>query len=183
MTISTPRPVAVSNDIAQLVDGCRHCNTQCDLLLKLISPDDFVNNTHGSSVGTHVRHMLDRFQCFFAGITAGHIDYDARKRDHAIETNIEAAAFALASISKRVDLLVQESPVNSVLNVQESVYHQGPSVTTSSTIERELMGLITHTTHHLAMIALLIKPMGYALDADFGKAPSTILYERQRSEV
>ena len=170
MTISSPRSVAVSNDISQLVDGCRHCNTQCDLLLKLITTEDFVNNALGSSVGAHVRHVLDRFQCFFTGIAVGHIDYDARKRDPAIETNIEAAAFALASISKRVEMLMQESPVNSVLSVQESVYHQGPSVTTSSTIERELMGLITHTTHHLAIIALLIKPMGYALDADFGKA-------------
>jgi len=183
MTISTPRPVAAPDNVAQLVDGCTHCITQCDVLLKLIKVEDFINSSGGSSIGAHVRHVLDRFQCLFKGLPSGHIDYDARKRDHDLETNIEAAAFALASIGKRIETLGRDGFGAVPLHVQESVFHEGPSVTTASTLERELMGLITHTTHHLAIIALLIKPLGYVVDDDFGKAPSTILYERKHPQA
>jgi hypothetical protein len=40
------------------------------------------------------------------------------------------------------------------------------------------MGLISHSTHHLAIIGLLAKSLGCQMDSDFGKAASTILYER-----
>ena len=39
------------------------------------------------------------------------------------------------------------------------------------------MGLVTHSIHHLAIIALIVKSYGYEMDSDFGKAASTILYE------
>jgi hypothetical protein len=51
-------------------------------------------------------------------------------------------------------------------------------VSITSTVDRELMALITHSIHHLAIIALIVKSYGYEMDDDFGKAPSTIVYER-----
>ena len=39
------------------------------------------------------------------------------------------------------------------------------------------MGLITHTTHHLAIMGMIARDLGYHLDDDFGKAPSTIVFE------
>lgn len=133
---------------------------------------------NGSSVGTHLRHVLDRFQCFFNGLPSCHIDYDARKRDQSIASNLDAALFAFTSISKRMEAIAGSTFVATELSVQESVHHEGPPVRISSSVERELMGLITHTTHHLAIIALLVKSMGYEVDKDLGKAASTILYER-----
>lgn len=188
MTISISRPNAIAdlNAQVQLVEGCRYCLTQCELLLKIVSPEDFALANNGASIGTHLRHVLDRFQCFFNGLATGHIDYDARKRDHAIATSPEAAAFALASISRRVETIASNTGnnnaenISAVLSVQESVHHLGPAVTVGSTVERELMGLIVHATHHLAIIAMLARQMGYVVDKDFGKAPSTILYERQQ---
>ncbi|MDB3909913.1 hypothetical protein N9390_10335 [Gammaproteobacteria bacterium] len=41
-----------------------------------------------------------------------------------------------------------------------------------------MMGLITHSIHHLAVIALQAKAFGYPLNDDFGKAASTLVYER-----
>ena len=183
MTSPTPRATPSVNDQMQLIEGCRHCMAQCDSLLKLISHQDFVDCSRGASVGAHMRHVLDRFLCLFNGLPSLVVDYDARKRDRSIETNLQAAAFALASVSKRIDAIAQTSPAQMTLSVQESVFHEGPAVALQSTLERELMGLITHTTHHLALIALLAKSMGYALDADFGKAASTIRYERALQQV
>ena len=168
-----------SADAEQLIRGCVYCVDQCEQLLKLISQEVYVATSQGiSSVGAHVRHILDRFNCFFAGLQQGCVDYDARKRDKSIENNLDAALFSLALIARRVEKLDLAGDPGESITVRESVHHQGPSVTIASTVERELMGLITHSIHHLAIIALIVKAFGYQLDSDFGKAPSTIVYER-----
>ena len=162
-----------------LIDGCLNCIAQCDQILSIVSHDNYTDGSrNSSSIGAHVRHILDRFQCFFAGLTDASIDYDARKRDPEIEQNLEAATFAVASLARRVEQLRDSSVGDEPISVKESVLSSSPSVGVSSSAERELMGLITHSIHHLAIIALLAKTFGYQLDSDFGKAPSTIVYER-----
>jgi len=39
------------------------------------------------------------------------------------------------------------------------------------------MGLVAHSIHHLAIIALLAKSFDHQMCSDFGKAPSAIVYE------
>ena len=170
----------VSKELAsQLILGCSHCIYQTQQLLELLSLEDYVLAVDGnSSIGAHVRHVLDRFHCFFNGLNKKMINYDARKRDPEIERNLAAAGFSIASIARRISDLSETEFHDQIISVQESVHHQGSSVAISSTVDRELMGLITHSTHHLAIIALLAKSMGYSIDPDFGKAPSTIVYEQ-----
>ncbi len=165
-------------DATQLLAGCVRSIEQCGQLLRLISTESYVDSSRGtSSVGAHIRHILDRFHCFLAGMPAGSIDYDARKRDKSIENNLDVAAFALVSVSRRIESMVAMDDLETAITVRESVHHQGPAVTMPSTVGRELMGLVTHSIHHLAIIALIVKSYGYEMDSDFGKAASTILYE------
>ena len=165
-------------DATQLLAGCVRSIEQCGQLLRLISTESYVDSSKGtSSVGAHIRHILDRFHCFLAGMPAGSIDYDARKRDKSIENNLDVAAFALVSVSRRIESMVALDDLETAITVRESVHHQGPAVTMPSTVGRELMGLVTHSIHHLAIIALIVKSYGYEMDSDFGKAASTILYE------
>lgn len=162
-----------------LIDGCINCIEQCDQILSIVSQDNFTDGSKGSSsIGAHIRHVLDRFHCFFAGLADASIDYDARKRDPEIEQNVEAATFALESVARRIERLRLLPFCNELICVKESVLPSSPAVEISSTLERELLGLITHSIHHLAIIALLAKSFGHQMDSDFGKAPSTIVYER-----
>lgn len=159
-----------------LILGCRHGIQQCAELMQQLSESSFTQTENGgSSIGAHLRHILERYQCFFAGLQSGCVDYDGRKRDKSIETNIEAATSALATVARRIDDL--EAVAGGPLQVRESVHHLSPQVRLDSSVNRELMGLITHTTHHLAIIALLARGQGYRLPDEFGKAPSTILHE------
>lgn len=168
-----------SADEALLIQGCIHCVNQCNQLLEVVSQNDYTTVSQGnSSIGAHMRHILDRFHCFFAGLQEGCIDYDDRKRDKSIEDNLQAASFALTSVARQVERLDLPVFAENSIAVRESVYHQGPSISIASTVDRELMGLITHSTHHLAIIAIIAKSFGYPMDNDFGKAPSTIVYER-----
>jgi len=162
-----------------LIGGCINCIEQCDQILSVVSQENFVDDSKGSSsIGAHIRHILDRFHCFFAGLADASIDYDARKRDREIEKNLEAATFALASVARRIEQLKEPTLGNELICVKESVLPSSPAVEISSTVERELMGLITHSIHHLAIISLLAKSFGHQMGSDFGKAPSTIVYER-----
>jgi hypothetical protein len=166
-------------DARQLIEGCMQCVDQCDQLLNLISSQDYVATSQGSSsVGAHVRHILDRFQCCFGGLHDGCIDYDARKRDQAIENSLDAASFALSTVSKRIQDLDIANCLGDTVSVFESVHQERPPIAIPSSVGRELMGLVTHSIHHLAIIALTVKAFGYQLHGDFGKAPSTIVYER-----
>ena len=162
-----------------LIGGCTNCIAQCDQILSIISQENFTDDSKGSSsIGAHVRHILDRFHCFFAGLAGASIDYDARKRDPEIEQNVEAAMFALGSVARRIERLHSLPFCSELIGVKESALSSSPAVEINSTLERELMGLIAHSIHHLAIIALLARSFGHHMDSDFGKAPSTIVYER-----
>ncbi|MDD9889734.1 MAG: hypothetical protein OXU30_05255 [Gammaproteobacteria bacterium] len=166
--------------INQLVAGCWHCLRQCEQLLELLNQDSYTTHAEtNSTIGAHVRHILERYQCFFAGIQTGVIDYDARKRDKSIESNIEAASFALTSLSRRIKSMDLAKLPGTTMQVRESVHPESPLAEIPSTFDRELMGLISHSTHHLAIIALIAKSQGYQLPEDFGKAASTIVFERR----
>jgi len=180
-TENQQHPALRENEANQslLIDGCLNCIAQCDQILSILSQEHYGHDVKGSSsIGAHIRHILDRFHCFFTGQADSSIDYDARKRDQEIEQNLEAARFALASVTRRIDRFREFQGYHEPVLVKESVLPSRPAVEISSTVERELMGLITHSIHHLAIIALLAKSYGHQVDKDFGKAPSTIVYER-----
>ena len=164
--------------VLKLKAGCHHSLSQCKELLDRITEEDYnACSDHSSSIGGHFRHILDRFQSFFNGLSARRIDYDARARDKAIEVSLASAKFALTLAQRQLDTLSMAQMLAEPLLVSETVHYQGFTVQVSSTAERELMSLVTHSIHHLAIIALLAKGMGYSVDAGFGKAPSTILFE------
>jgi hypothetical protein len=94
-----------------LIGGCINCIVQCDQILSTVSQDNFTDDSAGSSsIGAHVRHVLDSFHCFFEGLADPSIDYGARKRDPQIEKNLEAATFVLASVARSI-VHRRESPL------------------------------------------------------------------------
>jgi len=54
----------------------------------------------------------------------------------------------------------------------------GPSWSLS-TVHRELQFLGSHTTHHFALIAVLLRTLGHEPPAEFGVAPSTLRQWRE----
>lgn len=175
-------PVALDShetEINLLIKGSEHCIDQCETLLNLISEEAYVQLTQDSaSVGTHMRHVLDRFESLFNGLSTRTVDYDARRRDKSIETSIPAARFAATKLRRKLTDLSRHQELGVQLLVQESVQHESPQVSVGSNLQRELMGLITHATHHLALMVMIGKQLGYQFDGDLGKAPSTIIHER-----
>ncbi len=161
----------------RLIDGCIDCVDRIGELLDGMPGEVFASRGVGnSSIGVHVRHIVDRYQCFFNGLGAGRIDYDDRKRGTCVETDVRVAAGALAETRGRFDSLDLDAR-GAEISVRELVHYRGEPTVVESTLDRELMGLITHSIHHLAIIAMIARAASFPVPSNLGKAPSTIAAE------
>lgn len=146
-------------------------------LLRRIDDEAYSRVEDGGSIGKHIRHNLNFLEAVIAGVQTGRIDYAARSRDVRIETE---RLFAIGKISEALNALqdLSESFDRQVSVVSEA----DPTMYHSSTISREVEFALSHTIHHHAIIRRMLKDAGSELAADFGVAPSTLEYWRQRQE-
>ena len=128
-------------------------------------------------VGSHLRHVLEFYQCFLDGLATSRIDYDARKRDESIERQPRSATTSILSIISRLEEVssFEEDRELAVRmeNADEDVY-------LISSVGRELQALSSHTIHHFALIAITLRVHGLEVDPDFGMSPSTFRYQAAR---
>lgn len=133
-----------------------------------------------SPVGAHLRHCLDLYTCFLAGFHSGCVDYDARNRDPLLETDRGYALDALASIIRRLEespLEEQDRPLLAAMD--RGAGEQGEAAFSTTSVRRELQFLRSHTVHHYALIAAVLRVQGHEPPADFGVAPATLTYRRE----
>ena len=161
-----------------LREACLECVGQCLEVLQGLPATVYCDSsTDTSSIGIHTRHIIERILCVLEGLSCGTVNYDIRARNHKLETCSASAEYALGEICSRLRAL--EPDLGHKLQVVESVQQDGAAVAVASSLERELMSLVSHTIHHLAIIALLARSRGIRVGADIGKAPSTLIHERK----
>jgi hypothetical protein len=134
-------------------------------------------------IGAQMRHILEFYECFLDGLPARQIDYDARRRNAAIETRRESGLAAIAHIVERLNsdpqldtdarLRVRIEDAENLAGAEEDPF-------VVSSIRRELMTLSTHTVHHFALIAVAMEAWGLPVDPSFGVAPSTLAWRRRQ---
>ncbi|HMU83583.1 MAG TPA: DinB family protein [Leptospiraceae bacterium] len=148
-----------------------------ELLAKLTQEDYSARSPLGASVGSHMRHILDFYRCFLRDEPAGSIDYDLRERNSESERLLDLARRELELVRERLRGLrwTENEPV------QVKVEASHPVEFVTSTREREIQFLISHTVHHFALISYILAERGFAVPADFGIAPSTLEFLRAES--
>jgi hypothetical protein len=131
----------------------------------------------------HLRHILEFYECFLAGLAVGRIDYDSRKRDLSIESSrLAATARVRLIISRLCEIPGDDCAIR--VNVEDTESIGLESAMLSSSVGRELQTLSSHTIHHFALIAMTLRANGVRLDPRFGMAPSTLRYQdRLKSEA
>jgi hypothetical protein len=135
-----------------------------------------------SGAGAHLRHCLDFYDCFLAGLAIGRVDYNLRERDEATAvdprralTRIDATILALewGSIPEPLTPLTVRAEGPGDL--------ADPAAWCRSSVGRELQSLLSHTVHHFAIIALTLRLQGVEPGEEFGVAPSTLTFWRSAS--
>jgi uncharacterized damage-inducible protein DinB len=160
----TPAFAALADVLGQLVDVVRQLSDH-----EYCTPGP---QGISGSVGKHVRHCLDHVFALEQALRTWRIDYDTRARDGAIEANRRAAIAALESVRTR--LLAQDDRwLMSAVVVTSKLSPAGRTVSTNSTIGRELAFVISHTIHHNATINVLLQQRRLATPIGFGFAAST----------
>lgn len=124
-----------------------------------------------SSIGGHMRHILDVFDCIFEGLDANNIDLTARKRNELVETK---TAYGLAYFNQTIEKLkaLENADFNQMIKVSDDL---GMGiVTVDYTLASALIQAHSHGIHHFASIGYIISQLNIELpDADFGFNPTT----------
>ena len=105
-------------------------------------------------VGSHLRHVLEFYQCFLDGLATSRIDYDSRKRDESIERRRQSATTSIRSI---IPLLEEVSSFEGDWELAVRMENADEDVYLISSVGRELQALSSHTIHHYALIAITLR--------------------------
>jgi uncharacterized damage-inducible protein DinB len=148
-------------------------------IIDQLSKEDYtkkINLLNGSSLGQHVRHVIEFYSCLSEGIESGIVDYDKRKRNLKIETNPNFALFVIEELlevfcNKDFDEITLYSNIN----------YNGQTINALSSVNRELIYLIEHSIHHYAIMNIALKNCfeHVVIPEGFGIAYSTIKHQQE----
>lgn len=147
-------------------------------LLDDICPTDYreVLAPHfASSIGTHIRHIVDHFLALKEAGCSGDINYNKRNRLSDIEHSPVAAIEALKSIRQWLKQICDSQLLNQRVSVITEIdMSDTKSSSCESTFARELAFVVSHAIHHYALIRIIRNTQGRDLPEFFGYAPATI---------
>lgn len=128
-----------------------------------------------ATIGQHVRHIIELFQCLSNGYDEGVVNYEKRKRDYRIETERDLACFLLRKTFRLLDR------PNKRMTLEAEDYDETvETIAIPSNYYRELAYNLEHTIHHMALIRIGINEVSTVqLPDSFGVAYSTIKYKQQ----
>jgi len=143
-------------------------------LLNCISDEAYSNTTiapYYSSIGGHMRHILDVFDCVFDGLESGNINLISRKRNELAENYTQYGIAYFEDIIQRLKLINTED-LNKIVTVTDDL---GLGIITANyTLGGILIQAHSHAIHHFASVGYVISHLGISLpDADFGFNPTT----------
>ena len=143
-------------------------------LLQYISDEDYSNTSiapYYSSIGSHMRHILDVFDCIFEGLPINEINLINRKRNLQTENFTEYGLLYFNEILLKLDTLKIQD-FNKIIKVTDDL---GLGIITANyTLAAILIQAHSHAIHHFASVGYVISQLGIELpDDDFGFNPTT----------
>ena len=124
-----------------------------------------------SSIGVHMRHILDVFDCVLRGLESGVIDLSDRQRNEMAEIKVQAGIDYYSEIMSRLRQL-EGADLDRVVQGRDDLGLG--MVTAKYTLAAALIQAHSHAIHHFASIGYIIAQLGISLpDGDFGYNPTT----------
>jgi hypothetical protein len=138
-----------------------------------LSDDIYCNSTvspYYSSIGSHIRHILDFYDCIFSVSSKNVIDLTARSRNIDVETKFETAICYLNSTIEKLKSF--EFKMDDSVIVIDDLGLGKTSIT--YTYGGLFSQANSHTIHHYAIINYILDGLKIAVnDAAFGYNPTT----------
>jgi len=146
---------------------------KADLLLNKLSNADLCNASvppYHSSIGSHVRHILDFYDCIFNLNEENKIDLTARCRNTEVETQCHSA---IKYLNKTIETLKSSdfNPEAKVIVIDDLGLGKTEITYTFGAL---LSQANSHTIHHYAIINYILDRLKIQFeDGDFGYNPTT----------
>lgn len=165
-----------------MIENCKENLCELKEILNKISNHQFVQQSNllsGASIGQHIRHILEFYLCLFDSDKTGSVNYDKRKRDLKLESDLKYAIYTIDKISTN---LIRFSKSKTILLEGNFSKKDGLGILVNSSTNRELAYCMEHSIHHQALIKIGLIEQGLQnlVDDTFGVAPATI---RHRVEL
>jgi hypothetical protein len=161
-----------------LKQSIQHVFVQLSESLNQLSNEEYMKPSKvllNATIGQHVRHIIELFQCLENGYDDGVVNYEKRKRDYQIESNKELACSLLKDIYQSIERSNKE-----IMLETEDYCDTMQLVSIPSNYYRELAYNLEHTIHHMALIRVGINEVSsVVLPEEFGVAYSTVKYRQQ----
>jgi uncharacterized damage-inducible protein DinB len=130
-----------------------------------------------SGIGRHLRHILDFYHNLISS-NGRRIDYDNRPRSRRIETERAAALHRIDAIRTALSTLeISDNPI--LIKNDDGGHRDTEEGFSPSTIGRELQFLASHTVHHYAIMAMILRLQDIHPPTEFGIAPSTLRHMQE----
>ncbi|TAF31419.1 MAG: DinB family protein [Cytophagales bacterium] len=128
----------------------------------------------GSSIGQHVRHIVEFYECLFSQQGTNCVCYDRRQRDLRLETEIPFVKSKLNTYRALLDTYQINNPLSLVVYFTPDADEVPTEI--NSNWGRELAYNIEHAIHHLAIIKIGIKEAFHSVSIieNLGVAPATV---------
>lgn len=129
----------------------------------------------GSSVGRHVRHILEFYVCLLEADKQ--VCYDDRRRDQRIESNRIFAVNVIQDIVEKIKNIKEDRCLNLKSNFS---FNSANEVLLQTSLFRELAYCLEHSIHHQAIIKIGVMALNENVipGVEFGVAPSTIRFQK-----
>jgi hypothetical protein len=152
--------------------------TQLSLSLDQLTAEQYsrpCTNLSNSTIGQHVRHIIEMFQCLENGYLSGIVNYENRKRDINIETDKSLACDLLKVVNDGLGKPDKNLVLEGAYNDDSTDLMQFPT-----NYYREVVYNLEHTIHHMALIRVGLREINnIELPASFGVASATVKYNRE----
>lgn len=131
----------------------------------------------GSTIGQHIRHILEFYVGLFRQMEFSLVCYDDRERDVRIESDPQFAISVLDAIVSRLEKVKEDQPLTLKANFTKNL---ADDLLFETSLYRELAYNLEHSIHHLAIIKIGISELEaeYTLGGEFGIAPSTARHKK-----
>jgi len=128
-----------------------------------------------NTIGQHVRHIIELFQCLENGYEAAIVNYEKRNRDKRIETDRHFARQLLSDIYQGLERSDKQLTLEASYDDLSSI-----PIRINTNYFREIAYNLEHTIHHMALIRVgLAEVTNLQLPENFGVASSTVKYKKE----
>jgi len=133
----------------------------------------------GSTIGQHFRHIIEFYTCLEKGLKTGIVSYDERERNVLLENHTAYSICIIDKISHFLSWIKDDCSLSLKGNYSDNTEER---TSFQSSLFRELAYALDHTVHHLAIIKIALQEEEDVIEIDenFGIAPSTIRFRKER---